>query len=111
MYFHLAPGRFSVILITCVTINVTVSSCARDPEDAVQNVDYYRAHPKDRQTLLARCTNDPGRLRDKPACINAQQAENLEGIGSMRSLPPMGLSKDSATASDPSASPTPPASR
>jgi hypothetical protein len=36
---------------------------------------------------------------NRPACINAQQAENLVGIGSMRNLPPMGLSKDGSAAS------------
>ncbi len=97
--------RFVIALGTCLTISLAISSCSRGPEETVQTVDYYRAHPEERQKLLAQCTNDPGRLGDKPACINAKQAEGLEGIGSMRSLPPMGLSKGSSAASD--AVPTP----
>ena len=103
--------RFAIALGTCVVISLTVSSCSRSPEETVQTVDYYRTHPGERQTLLAQCANDPGRLGNKPACINAKQADDLEGIGSMRSLPPMGLSKDSSTASGAVPAPTPPPSR
>jgi len=85
--------RFVFAFSACVGLACAVVGCSGSPDDTAQTVDYYRAHPKDRQTLLARCANDPGRLGNKPACINATQAENLEGIGSMRSLPPMGLSK------------------
>jgi hypothetical protein len=99
--------RFAVVLTTCVVLNLAVTGCSREPEDTIQTVDYYRAHPKDRHTLLARCINDPGRLGNKPSCINAKQAENLEGVGSMRSLPPMGLSKESSPASGAAPPPTP----
>jgi hypothetical protein len=104
-------GRFAIALGTCVVISLAVSSCSRGPEETVQTVDYYRAHPGERQTLVAQCANDPGRLGKKPACINAKQAEDLEGIGSMRTLPPMGLSKGSSAASGAVPAPTPPPSR
>ena len=100
--------RFVLALSACVVLTCAVPGCSGSPEDTAQTVAYYRAHPKDRQALLARCANDPGRLGNKPACINATQAENLEGIGSMRSLPPMGLSKGNPAPSGGSSAPTPP---
>jgi hypothetical protein len=90
--------RFALVLSAFTALTCVVTSCSRGPEDTPQTVDYYRTHPKDRQTLLALCANDPGRLGSKPACINAQQAESVEGIGSMRNLPPMGLSQGGTTA-------------
>jgi hypothetical protein len=101
--------RFALVLSACTALTcVVTTSCSRGPEDTPQTVDYYRTHPKDRQALLALCANDPGRLGSKPACINAQQAESVEGIGSMRSLPPMGLSQGGTIAPGGGAPPTAP---
>lgn len=104
--------RLVILLGACTALACVVAGCSHGPEDTPQTVDYYRKHPEDRQILLGRCTNDPGRLGGKPACINAQQAENLEGIGSMRDLPPMGLSNDgSPTSSGGAAQPAAPPNR
>lgn len=40
---------------------------------------------------LADCANDPGSLADHPDCVNAREAAPLDGIGSIRDLPPLGL--------------------
>jgi hypothetical protein len=41
--------------------------------------------------MLRTCENDPGDLRDSPNCVNAREAERAEGVGSLKSLPPLGL--------------------
>ena len=86
------PGARSARL--CLEIVVTLSAvtaCAPVPKRAQYTVDYYRSHATLRQEVLKRCTNDPGDAGRTPDCINARAAERIEGIGSLRSLPPLGL--------------------
>ena len=45
----------------------------------------------DQMCIRDRCTNDPGTLSKTPDCINAQEAERLEGYGSLRNSGPIGL--------------------
>jgi hypothetical protein len=88
------PGARSVRL--CLEIVVTLSAvtaCAPAPKQAQHAVDHYRSHPGERREVLERCTNDPGDEERTPNCVNARAAENIEGIGSLKSLPPMGLPK------------------
>ena len=94
------PGARSVRL--CLEIVVTLSAvtaCAPAPKQAQHSVDYYRSHATLRQEVLERCTNDPGDEGRTPDCINARAAESIEGIGSLKSLPPMGLPKGPGAAS------------
>jgi hypothetical protein len=86
------PGAWSVRL--CLEIVVTLSAvtaCAPAPKQAQHTVDYYRSHAVLRREVLARCANDPGDEGHTPDCINARAAERIEGIGSLRNLPPMKL--------------------
>lgn len=57
----------------------------------MHDVAYYRAHTTERNERLQACANDPGSLADQPDCVNAREAARLEGIGSLRTLPPMDL--------------------
>lgn len=59
----------------------------------VRTVSYFEAHPKEREALVKRCADDPGTLGESAACVNATQAEAIEGIGSFRDLAPMAFSK------------------
>jgi hypothetical protein len=70
---------------------LTLVACTQSPDPMVHTVDYYRAHHAEREAAVAKCANDPGSLRDSPACVNAREAARLEGIGSLKDLPPMGL--------------------
>lgn len=99
--------RDRLMLTLGLALSFAFVGCAKDPLDSAQTVDYYRAHGKERQALLATCANDPGRLSNKPACINAQQAELREGIGSFKDLPPMGLSGTGAAPSSTGTTPKP----
>ena len=88
------PGARSVRL--CLEMVVTLSAvtaCAPAPKQAQYTVDYYRSHAALRRQVLNRCTNDPGDRGIAPDCINAQAAENIEGIGSLKDLPPLRLPK------------------
>jgi len=88
------PGARSVRL--CLEIVVTLSAvtaCAPAPKPSQYTVDYYRSHAALRREVLERCTNDPGDEGRTPDCINARTAESMEGIGSLKSLPPIGLPK------------------
>lgn len=79
---------------TCLEIVVTLSAvtaCAPAPKRAQHTVDYYRSHAALRQEVLTHCANDPGDEGRTPDCLNARAAESIEGIGSLKSLPPMGL--------------------
>lgn len=53
---------------------------------------YFQTHPKEREALLKSCANDPGTLGNTPECVNVEQAEAIEGIGSFRNLPPLHFS-------------------
>lgn len=96
------PGARSVRL--CLEIVVTLSAvtaCAPAPKQSQYTVDYYRSHAAPRRDVLKRCANDPGDEARTPDCVNAQAAENVEGIGSLKSLPPMGLRKGPGAGSRP----------
>jgi hypothetical protein len=67
-------------------------ACSRAPGGGgTLTVDYYRAHTPERAATLNTCANDPGDLRDSPNCVNASEAARMEDVGSLKSLPPMGL--------------------
>jgi len=80
----------------CLGIVVTISAaaCAPSPEPTHQTVEYYRANREARQAKVAECANDPGALGKTPDCINAKQAAQIEGLGSLRDMKPLGLSKE-----------------
>jgi hypothetical protein len=77
--------RLGIVVTSC-----TVVACAPVP-DRVHDVAYYRQHADDRQRQLQECANDPGTRGNDPDCVNAREAERMEGIGSLRDLPPMDL--------------------
>jgi len=71
--------------IVCV-----LAGCGESPS-AAHTVDYYRAHAQERRARVKDCVNDPGSRGRTPDCINALEADRLEGIGSFKDLPPMEL--------------------
>ena len=84
----------------CLGLVVTFASavgCAPAPDRATHTVDEYRRDAKLRELTFARCAKDPA-LRDVPPdCINAREAERLEGVGSLRKLAPLELPNPSHT--------------
>jgi hypothetical protein len=68
---------------------LVVAGCS--PEEPVRTVSWFREHPEERKAILARCSDDPGHLRQTPNCVNASQAEGQESIGHWKDLPPLDL--------------------
>jgi len=61
------------------------------PDRASHTVDEYRSDAKLRELTFARCAKDPASRDVLPDCINAREAERLEGVGSLRKLAPLEL--------------------
>lgn len=96
------PGARSVRMSLEIVVTLSaVTACAPVPNRAQHSVAYYRTHPAHLKEMLSRCTNDPGGLGRTADCVNARLAARIEGIGSLRSLPPMGLSSKPSTRSRP----------
>ena len=66
-----------------------LAGCAPAPKP--HSVAEFRADSALRAQILARCANDPGDLRNTPDCVNATEAERLEGVGSLRALAPLAV--------------------
>jgi hypothetical protein len=84
----------------CLGLVVTLTSavgCAPAPDRALHTVDEYRQDAKLRELEFARCAKDPASRDVLPDCINAREAERLEGVGSLRTLPPLELPNPSRT--------------
>lgn len=78
-------------VLTILVVCGMLGGCSREGTPAAHTVHWYLAHPADRATTVERCANDPGTLEDTPDCINAVAATQQADIGSLRSLPPLGL--------------------
>ena len=78
----------------CLGIIVTFLSaagCAPAPDRASHTVEDYKQDAQLRREELARCTADPGSLKDSPDCVNVEAAERSVGVGNLRNLPPLKL--------------------
>jgi hypothetical protein len=91
---RLRRGAQSVRWCLGTVVTVGAAACAPSPEPTHQTVEYYRTNPDARAARLTECGNDPGVLEKTPDCVNAREAERIEGIGSLRDLPPLGLVPD-----------------
>jgi hypothetical protein len=89
MKFRPGVQTVRVCLGLVVTLTSTVG-CAPAPDRASHTVDEYRSDAKLRELEFSRCAKDTA-SRDVPDCINAREAERLEGVGSLRKLRPLDL--------------------
>ena len=55
-----------------ITVTILLSACTPKPEP--KTVDYYVKHQAEWQKVFDECRNNPGKLKDDPDCINANQA-------------------------------------
>ena len=81
----------------CFAMTSITTACTRSPEVPAPSVSYFREHEDERREVMKRCTDDPGTLDKTPTCVNARQAALLEGIGTFRNLPQMGLPAEQAS--------------
>jgi hypothetical protein len=85
----------------CLGLVVTLTStaaCAPAPDRSSHSVDEFRHDARLRELTFARCANDPASRDSKPDCLNAREAERLEGVGSLRNLTPLELANPKAQA-------------
>src|SRR5208282_6299087 len=85
----------------CLGLVVTLTSaagCAPAPDRALHTVEEYRQNAKLREVEFSRCANDPASGNSVPDCLNAREAERLEGVGSLRNLAPLALPSPRAPA-------------
>jgi len=83
----------------CLGLVVTLTSaaaCAPAPDRSSHTVEEYRHNAQLRELTFARCANDPVSRDSEPDCINAREAERLEGVGSLRKLAPLELANPNA---------------
>lgn len=84
----------------CLGLVVTLASavgCAPAPDRASHTVDEYRRDATLREAEFGRCAQDPASRKVLPDCINAREAERLEGVGSLRKLAPLELPNPAQT--------------
>jgi len=84
----------------CLGLVITIASaaaCAPAPDRASHTVEEYRHDARLRELTFVRCRNDPASRDSRPDCVNAREAERLEGVGSLRKLAPLALPNPSHT--------------
>jgi len=91
MWFRHGAQRARRCLGMVVTLGT--AACAPSPDPSGLSVEYYREHAAERDVRLAKCADDPGGLGRSRDCTNAREAARVEGIGSIKDLPPLGLPK------------------
>jgi len=68
-----------------------VAGCKREvavvPADRVYTVDEYLAAPELRRRVSAACSNDPGRTRQDPNCVNVHRADRVAAAGTLGGMP------------------------
>jgi hypothetical protein len=84
------PLRLSLVLSVIAACGA-LGACSREPSPAAHTVAWYLAHRAERAATVGRCTNDPGTYGKTPDCVNALAAAERADLGSLRTLPPMGL--------------------
>ncbi len=66
--------KFTFVLALVSALPVVVGCEKNKPSEVVQNVDWYKAHNKERAEMLAKCNANPGELAATPNCVNASRA-------------------------------------
>jgi len=82
---HLKNGWFLLVL-------AVLASCSSDELGPRRDVAYYMEHDEERKEVIAKCDNDPGRLKLHPNCDNAYRARTermLTGSNSVPAPPPL----------------------
>lgn len=72
-------------------LGVALCACTPQPPVARFSVEEYRADAALRRATVNDCASSPALADKDPDCLHAIRAESLEGVGSLRKLPPLGL--------------------
>jgi hypothetical protein len=77
----------SVALLGVLAAAILVAACSQKEPKTVA---YYTANPAERDKVVAQCKNNPGKFKDDPDCINANDSV-IQGWGKAK-LPPVTFS-------------------
>jgi len=69
-----------------------LASCSSDELGPPRDVAYYMEHDEERKAIIAKCDNDPGRLKLHPNCDNAYRARTrlmFTGSNAVSAPPPI----------------------
>ncbi|MCE4551929.1 EexN family lipoprotein [Xanthomonas hortorum] len=64
--------------LAALTCGLALTSQAH--ADAPKTVTYYAEHNDERKTVLTRCRDNPGELRETPDCVNAERADAKKAL-------------------------------
>ena len=84
------------LLVTTAALAAAALVAACTPKEP-KTVAYYTANPAERDQLVTECRNNPGKLKDDPDCINANDSA-IQQWGKAK-LPPVNFSAKPAAAS------------
>lgn len=79
-----------VSVLAAIAAYGVLGACSQQAPHAY-TVDWYLAHTSDRTAAVEQCANDPGTLGKTPDCVNAFAAAQRADLGSLKNLPPLGL--------------------
>jgi hypothetical protein len=91
--------KFTNTVRAAILFATLLPACNEQSEPA-RTVSWYREHAAERTAVVERCSDDPGRRRKDPNCINARRAAALEDVGSFKNLPPLRLQPRDESATD-----------
>jgi hypothetical protein len=94
-----AGVKLAVQALCAVIVGALAMLGGCKPKAEPKTVAYYTANPAERDKVIAECKNNPGKLKDDPDCINANDSA-IQGWGKAK-LPPVGFaaSKPASAAS------------
>lgn len=64
--------RFSILI--CISVALLLPGCLDDFKEP-KTVQWYTEHPDEREAMVAKCANNPGKYNNNPDCINAKQSK------------------------------------
>jgi hypothetical protein len=85
--------RATLALVTLLSL-LAIEACS--PKTEPKTVEYYTAHPAERDKVVAACRNNPGQLKDDPDCVNANDSA-IQGWGKAK-LPAVSFATSAASA-------------
>ncbi|EGQ9055244.1 EexN family lipoprotein [Vibrio parahaemolyticus] len=72
--------------LTLATILIFFLSGCFSSEEQTHDVAWFKSHEKERRSILNKCINNPGELKDNSNCLNAKQAERELTTGQLPTL-------------------------
>lgn len=69
--------------LVCAAFVLMLSGCKKEE---IKTVSWYEAHHAERESMIKKCNDNPGELRETPNCENASKAQSNRAFGSNKGL-------------------------